>query len=316
MVNFDVIKHSCFPSNNEMCLGILRDDQRTCLAVSKRLHHKKETSFRNERRVLTYIANLPPTKPTYMLQKLVGLNATTIFTRFVHGCDLFDIWDHYKSMCAMKRLAISLMCCRAVVQCHARHVFHGDIKVENFMFDAHSHSLVLIDFEMGKVVSNGYQQRIDEPQGGTVGYSAPELLREHNPTASLYSDVFSLGCLVWFMIFNEFPDGFEDERTMRGLCELYKGREIKAMKKKPNEYTEVFQDVFHTVPSRRPTAKEFMQRLESFIFKYREVFLDSKRLCKCEPKTENSCCFSKCSLHWMLQKASIVLFALDDNSAL
>ena len=84
-------------------------------------------------------------------------------------------------------------------------VCHLDIKLENIMVDSDTNLPKLLDF--------GFAQFVYHPSGqekkltnycGTVPYIAPEIMR-HDPFSGLKADVFSLGVVLYTLIFHQFP---------------------------------------------------------------------------------------------------------------
>jgi calcium-dependent protein kinase len=66
----------------------------------------------------------------------------------------------------------------AIKYCHAKKVIHGDIKLENVLFEDESASseLKLIDFDTSKIFKDG--ERLNSAMG-TPHYMAPEIFDEY-----------------------------------------------------------------------------------------------------------------------------------------
>jgi len=100
----------------------------------------------------------------------------------------------------------------AVKFMHKQYIIHGDIKLENIMYDSVHQQVRIIDF--------GHSEQIDSTitclkgMTGTNGYIAPELFveakRGHDPYKS---DIYSLGVVLFTMLFNQMPFDDNDGET-------------------------------------------------------------------------------------------------------
>ncbi|MGJ8673456.1 serine/threonine-protein kinase [Rubritalea sp.] len=121
-------------------------------------------------------------------------------------------------------LEIFLKICDALAYAHAQGVIHRDIKPENIQCDSYGQVLVC-DWGLGKFV---HQRGSDHTHGatklfearhvtsigqikGTLGYMAPEQI-QGSANCDQRSDIFSLGCLLHFMLTGVAPfTGTEQE---------------------------------------------------------------------------------------------------------
>jgi RNA polymerase sigma factor (sigma-70 family) len=93
---------------------------------------------------------------------------------------------------------VGVQVCRAVSAVHAAGVLHRDIKAQNVM-RSDDGRVVLMDFGIGVMPG-------EEPAtsaSGTPLYMAPEVLR--GEAASVQSDIYSIGALLWHLVTGEFP---------------------------------------------------------------------------------------------------------------
>lgn len=116
---------------------------------------------------------------------------------------------------------------KAYLYCMKRGVFHRDIKPENLMlYNIKGHDnavssadVKIIDFGLSLLTAdaNLTDKEIDKVSSchgyGSLPYAAPELLYQnfcYNPTKS---DAFSLGCVLYGMIYGDFPIPMHDNET-------------------------------------------------------------------------------------------------------
>ncbi|KZP15497.1 kinase-like protein [Athelia psychrophila] len=113
------------------------------------------------------------------------------------GGDLFEVASErrfYPMDDAKTKIAV-LQIIDALSACHDAGIFHGDIKLENFLCDADGLNVRLTDFGLStketEVIAGG---------AGTIGYRAPEcevLGTSYSPRAA---DVWALGILIFSLI--------------------------------------------------------------------------------------------------------------------
>jgi serine/threonine protein kinase len=101
----------------------------------------------------------------------------------------------------LKVIAAQLL--EAVSGLHARHIFHGDIKLENIVMDDYG-ALKLIDFGLAEIITEGSRQGC-----GSTNYQAPEDLlgRFH----SLKADIWAIGITIYALAMGGFPFVSNDE---------------------------------------------------------------------------------------------------------
>ena len=89
--------------------------------------------------------------------------------------------------------------CSAVAAVHAKGLVHADIKAQNVMREEGGR-IVLVDFGLGQRLQHG---RTGPTGVGTPVYAAPELFA--GGSASVSSDIYSLGVLLYHLVTGQFP---------------------------------------------------------------------------------------------------------------
>ncbi|XP_063394116.1 dual specificity protein kinase TTK-like [Cydia fagiglandana] len=95
---------------------------------------------------------------------------------------------------------------RAVQQIHQHGIVHADLKPANFLLV--SGRLKLIDFGIASAVSGDATSVVRSCGKGTFSYISPEALGgegDHPFKVSFYSDVWSLGCILYSLIYGHTP---------------------------------------------------------------------------------------------------------------
>ena len=91
---------------------------------------------------------------------------------------------------------------------------HRDIKLENILIndaDDLSKGIKIIDFG----ISGKIEKSIEQHKAGTVRYCPPELISEKSFKADPSFDVWSLGILLYRMVFGDFPFNGDDWKTIK-----------------------------------------------------------------------------------------------------
>lgn len=118
----------------------------------------------------------------------------------------------YSPQSVEEALAIGRQICAALEEAHANGVIHGDIKPENVIVGPHQ-IIKLMDFGLARVAdatTTGVpnQQAMLATLPGTIPYLAPEVLEGHG--ATVQSDLFSLGVLLYEMVTGRLPFSMQD----------------------------------------------------------------------------------------------------------
>lgn len=193
-----------------------------------------------------------------------------------------------------KWLAFQLLC--ALRDCHARDVYHGDIKTENIMVTSWNW-LYLTDFtgsfKPTKLPDDNpmFYSYFFDLSGRRICYIAPERFIEHieNPQAHLQGhkltwsmDIFSVGCVI-AELFLETP--------IFNLSQMFKYRRgeydpvISHLSRIPDQgLREMLSSMIHIDPEKRYSAEQYLdfyknkifpEYFYSFLHQYMELITDS-----------------------------------------
>ncbi len=108
---------------------------------------------------------------------------------------MLDEWAKGKSPEAILRVAFDLV--DALQHLHEHGVIHGDLKPSNILVDTEGQARLL---DLG-VASRTHDER--HPFRGTLGYAAPELLRNEPPTVA--TDMYGLGATLYTCLAGRTP---------------------------------------------------------------------------------------------------------------
>ena len=131
-----------------------------------------------------------------------------------------------------------------VKSCHDHGIVHRDIKLQNILVDLKQLKLKLIDFGCSAFVKN--EDYTDF--GGTPAYSAPEWFEKDAYQGEPFT-VWSLGVLLYFMSFGDFPFDTNEE----ALCD-----EVEFW---GDSWSEECQDVIRKCLEKRPEDRITLEQL-------------------------------------------------------
>lgn len=131
-----------------------------------------------------------------------------VVMKFAEFGDVFDYIMTNGLMSQEATLSVFTQVVKAVEYCHAHGIAHSDIKMENVLL--FKGSVKLIDFGFAK--ASEVVAESDE-FCGTLPYAAPEVVMgmEYN---TMKADVWSLGVLLYVLLFGAFPFPNEDATSM------------------------------------------------------------------------------------------------------
>src|SRR4029453_15878597 len=124
---------------------------------------------------------------------------TGIWMEYIEGQTLARMVAGSGSLSARGVTGVGVDLCRALAALHGAGLLHRDIKAQNVMREVGGR-IVLMDFSGARAIRPDSH---DPVTSGTPLYMAPEVLRDG--TATIASDVYSLGVLLFFLFSGSLP---------------------------------------------------------------------------------------------------------------
>lgn len=149
------------------------------------------------------IQDAPSSSPFIVRMHGVTSNEEALMLELCTGGDLFTELDKCGGDYLEERRGrhLAQQIADALCFCHARHVYHMDVKPDN-VFVSGGGDVRLGDFSRAVV---GAQKKWTAEAYGTLEYSAPETLREARPYDASKADVWALGVTLASLLMGYFP---------------------------------------------------------------------------------------------------------------
>lgn len=135
-----------------------------------------------------------------------------ILLDYVDGTNLEEL--DLSNFSQMEKYELCLKILKAIEEAHNNNVLHRDIKPSNIMYNSETGKVKIIDFGTSKIKSI-IEQETTLPFY-SPNFSAPEVVKGNSTTEA--SDIYSLGAIVFYILFNMLPNG--TEMICRTLKEL------------------------------------------------------------------------------------------------
>ena len=149
-----------------------------------------------------------PTHPHII--SFFGERAPFLILDYIEGASLHNItqplqWDDiYIIICQVLQ---------ALAHAHARNIIHRDIKPSNIIISPQGDSCTLVDFGLAIHTMNRGKGAVDIT--GTPAYMAPEQWYTDSRLQGPWTDLYSLGCVLWRFITGSPPFGRENTDQVR-----------------------------------------------------------------------------------------------------
>jgi serine/threonine protein kinase len=151
-----------------------------------------------------------------LLDAELGTKRPWLASAFVCGPTLQQLVDETGPLPAADTLLIGYDVARALKSIHAAGVVHRDLKPANVILDETGPKV--IDFGIAKPPSATSD---DDARLGTVPFMAPEQLRSEG--VNVRSDVFALGCTLYFLATGRIVFAAENEPNLSGIAPMLRG---------------------------------------------------------------------------------------------
>ena len=102
--------------------------------------------------------------------------------------------------------------CYSIQILNENNIIHRDIKPDNIFIDQNN-NIILGDFGLSR-----FENNFKSCNPGTIGYVSPEII--NNDSYSFPSDIYSLGCTIFYILFQERP--YHYEKSENKTCNLVK----------------------------------------------------------------------------------------------
>jgi len=185
-------------------------------------------------------------------------NVIGIWMEFVRGHTLADLVRRDGALGADEASVLAINVCRALAAVHAAGLVHRDVKANNVMREEGGR-IVLMDFGTGRELADSRDAVGDTT--GTPMYMAPEVLL--GQTASIQSDIYSVGVLLYFLVTSRYPI---DGRTVQEMVEAHARRLLRplvdARPDLPDRFVRIVERALSAAPDQRyPSAGAMMRAL-------------------------------------------------------
>lgn len=205
-------------------------------------------------------------------------------TEYCDQGDLFAVMTTKKNTIAhfeeSVKKALFTNLANAAVFMEEEKIIHHDLKPENILVKTENGKLVfkIADFGLAKP----FNQDLSVSPGGSPWYIAPECMHKGNDRSK--SDLWSIGIIMYMIYFEEIPkfipniDPQENPRLFletlnKNLANIDKDKNLQIRPGSPDSIKKLIKDLLQVDPNKRPTAKDFQERLNKI---YQKVDLESK----------------------------------------
>jgi tRNA A-37 threonylcarbamoyl transferase component Bud32 len=215
---------------------------------------KKKKNIENEIKILKQLDNINIMK----LHEVIKTDKFNyLIMEYIDGISLLEIIKNEKKhyLEEKRALKIFIQIVKAIEYCQSKNICHRDIKLENIL-TLKNDIIKLIDFGFAvKTNKETFQTLLC----GSPSYMAPEIVKKEKYIAQ-YSDIWSLGVLLYSMLFGRFPfKGKTQKELFESIkkCEVEFPEEIKVS----DEIKLLFKKIFVDIPAQRPSPNEILNEI-------------------------------------------------------
>ncbi|CAF3666009.1 unnamed protein product [Rotaria sp. Silwood1] len=163
------------------------------------------------------------------------------------------------------RWSLALQITKGINCLHMMSILHRDIKSSNFLIEIvpNGYLVKVADFSLAQIRSESSRQSMSKTREqippGTLRWTAPELFASGKSTMA--SDVYSLGVVFWEVATRCIP--YEDANDIIIVTTVSAGNRPPILVDIPSTFAAIISDSWNQDPSRRPTCRELIRRLET-----------------------------------------------------
>jgi serine/threonine protein kinase len=144
-----------------------------------------------------------------MLDHFESGHYSYIVLEYIKGKDLLQymVDRDWKPMKDKEAKSLFKQLLQALIYSHKQGIVHHDIKLENVLLNSKKEKVKLIDFGLCEPVTDC--TKLSQRWCGSFDYVSPEILQKI-PYSGCKSDVFSLGVILFSMLFSQLPFDFKE----------------------------------------------------------------------------------------------------------
>eukprot|EP01095_Lingulamoeba_sp_RSL-Kostka_P008543 TRINITY_DN287_c0_g2_i1.p1 TRINITY_DN287_c0_g2~~TRINITY_DN287_c0_g2_i1.p1 ORF type:complete len:319 (-),score=85.76 TRINITY_DN287_c0_g2_i1:384-1340(-) len=233
----------------------------------KKLTNKSKKQLINEIKLLKKVSN---SKGSDNFVKLLDAydhkrdSTIDLIFELIEGGELYDLCVQYSNgVPESVAKPIFRQIVTALKQLHDLDIAHLDIKLENIMYNQETKKMKFVDFGFATEtieidpITGEKNNKLLRNFAGSVHYASPEIIT-HCPYNGKYTDVYSLGILLYAFLIGRFPfDG--DDKDSDSIFEKILDQEYEIPDWISKEAADLISSLITDIPESRLTADEILQ---------------------------------------------------------
>ncbi|RIA90863.1 kinase-like domain-containing protein [Glomus cerebriforme] len=196
----------------------------------------------------------PETKAYYMILKYANGGNLLQYIRKFFPCSWFE------------RLSILQKIVRSLYNIHKANYIHRNLHPGNILIQEDNWKQRKLEVYFSELDScSKLNSEIDQQQYGNLLYIAPEILLGKGNSASIKSDVYSLGIIMWELASGDEPySDYETDDEDELILDIINGARPNDVIGTPKCYHELMQKCLDADPEKRPTTLDILKELKTF----------------------------------------------------
>jgi serine/threonine protein kinase len=226
--------------------------------VIKKINQNKMSDFRIQKEIQATRTLKHPNIVKY-IDSFQDAEHYYIVLDYLHGTDLLGYMEHrqYKPTSEDQLRTMFRTLVSTLRFSHKQGIIHRDIKLENVMVDQ-NFTPYLLDFGLCEILCDTNQTHLLNDWVGTSEYCAPEILMRKSYDG-FASDVWSLGVLLYTMIFIQFPFGVQERDAHIRTYGAHPNIKLPGGVTASESVKDLLQKMLQTDPAQRCTLDEVLQ---------------------------------------------------------